>query len=297
MSNPKVFIGSSKGNIEVARLIADRLESDGCGDVSIWDEGAFSLNRGVLERLLAMIDEFDFAILIWAADDVTESRGESQASPRDNVIFECGLFMGAIGRDRAFMVCDESVKLKIPSDLAGVTLTYYDGTRVKTDGLSAVRAACDEIATEIRKRPFQEFVGGWRSRYAKGADLGHAEVIDDVEIESSRGGIIIKSMPTPGAEPYSARGRLYENQIMGEWRHAAGASFAEGSFMLVVNPLVNVMYGYCTGRDENGAMIFETWVLVKKTGLTESKITERLLWGEMALRGRTMILPPPEIGQ
>lgn len=60
--NPNLFIGPSKKNIEVARLVGNRLESDGCGDVSIWDEGVFSLNQGVLHRLLSVVGEFDFAI-------------------------------------------------------------------------------------------------------------------------------------------------------------------------------------------------------------------------------------------
>jgi hypothetical protein len=39
MANPKLFIGSSKEGVPVARLVANRLESDGCADVTIWDEG------------------------------------------------------------------------------------------------------------------------------------------------------------------------------------------------------------------------------------------------------------------
>jgi predicted nucleotide-binding protein len=60
--------------------------------------GVFGLNQGILDRLLSAANQFDFAILIWAGDDVTESKGLFKVSPRDNVIFECGLFMGAIGK-------------------------------------------------------------------------------------------------------------------------------------------------------------------------------------------------------
>src|SRR5437899_8076573 len=99
-----------------------------------------------------------------------------------------------------------------------------------------------------------------------------------------------QSKPTPMAESYSARGRVYKNQVMGTWQHTSAESYAEGLFMLVVNPLANVMYGYCTGHNESGGMIFETWVLVKKTGLTESQINAQLLWGEKALKGQTIRL-------
>src|SRR5262245_44949084 len=103
MSRPKVFVGSSKASIGVARMVANRLESDRVADIQIWDEGVFSLNQGFLEKLLAVLVEFDFAVIVWGPDDITESKGDSKASPRDNVIFECGLFMGAVGRERVFI--------------------------------------------------------------------------------------------------------------------------------------------------------------------------------------------------
>lgn len=82
----------------------------------------FNLNQAFLDRLLKALTEFDYAILIWAPDDLTESKGESSFSPRDNVIFECGLFMGAMGKNRVFVVCDDSVPVKKPSDFAGITI-------------------------------------------------------------------------------------------------------------------------------------------------------------------------------
>ena len=63
----------------------------------------------------------------------------------------CGLFMGAIGKDRVFIVCDRSVEVKIPSDFAGITLAYYDGCRINdNEGESAVRTPSEQIAREIR---------------------------------------------------------------------------------------------------------------------------------------------------
>jgi predicted nucleotide-binding protein len=89
MSKTKLFIGSSKGSVSVARLVADRLENDAVAEVKVWDEGVFSLNQGFLETLVSILAEYDFAVFIWAPADITESKGESRASPRDNVVFEC----------------------------------------------------------------------------------------------------------------------------------------------------------------------------------------------------------------
>jgi hypothetical protein len=294
MPKPKLFLGSSKANIRIARTVANRLESDECGEATIWDEGLFSLNEAALNRLMAAIVEFDFAILIWAADDITKSKGKSAASPRDNVIFECGLFMGAMGKDRVFVVCDKRVK--IPSDFAGVTLATYDGLRASgDDAAAAMREACDAIAEVIRKPRFPYLVGEWRSRYALTAVPGHGEMIDDVEISPSRDGILILSKKQRGADPYSARARIYNNQIMGEWQVDVDNSFDEGLFVLTINTKGTVMYGYCTCRDENGTISYTTWVLAKKTGRNETQIKEFLHWGENALKERLISLPLPEV--
>ena len=295
MANPKLFIGSSKKNVAVARLVANRLESDGCADVTVWDEGVFSLNQGFLEKLLAVLSEFDFAVLIWAADDVTESKGESMASPRDNVIFECGLFMGAVGRERVFIVCDQSVKVKIPSDLAGITLATYDGARLGAeDAEAAVRMACDQIAREIRKPRFPTVVGEWVSRYPLVEEPGHAEVLEEVEIKAARGGISIASRENAAGDFYIGYGRiLFEHQIMGEWHAKLGSGDGKGIFVLTMNPKGNVMYGYNTAPNENNAVMYTTWVLVKKDGADDKKIKERLRWGESQLKELTACLPLP----
>jgi CRP/FNR family transcriptional regulator, cyclic AMP receptor protein len=55
----------------------------------------FRVANYTLESLEAQVDNSDFAIAIAHADDATASRGSTWPSPRDNVIFELGLFMAA----------------------------------------------------------------------------------------------------------------------------------------------------------------------------------------------------------
>src|SRR4051812_12791577 len=142
MPKPTVFIGSSSGSVRIAESVRKGLLVRGCGDVQVWNQGIFGLNRGFLETLLEAVKVFDFAVLIWSADDAVNSKGQVQESPRDNVVFETGLFMGAMGRDRVFIVFDVAADLKIPSDFTGITLAEYDGVAFKTLGYSAVQAAC-----------------------------------------------------------------------------------------------------------------------------------------------------------
>jgi hypothetical protein len=145
----KVFVGSSKEAFNVARELSIQLEKNNRVRTRIWDRDVFNLSRATLEELTTIQNTFDFAVFVLSPDDRTESRRLNYLSPRDNVLFECGLFMGALGRSRTFVLCDTSKKLKIPSDFAGVTFATYDGARFKKDPAGSLRTACTEIERAI----------------------------------------------------------------------------------------------------------------------------------------------------
>jgi hypothetical protein len=123
MNRPRVFIGSSAEGLGVAEAIQVNLDYD-C-DVELWSQGVFGLSEGTLEALVDRLTQFDFAILILTPDDLVFSREEVKQSPRDNVLLELGLFIGALGRKRTFIVYDRNSRIKVPSDLAGVTSANY----------------------------------------------------------------------------------------------------------------------------------------------------------------------------
>lgn len=124
MTKPTVFVGSSREGLEIARAVQFQLKDDAL--VSVWNEGAFGLSSGTLESLVAMLDRFDFAVLVLTPDDVLHVRDAAVQAPRDNVMFELGLFMGRLGRARTFAICSDARDFKLPSDLAGVTLARFD---------------------------------------------------------------------------------------------------------------------------------------------------------------------------
>ena len=93
---PSIFIGSSVEGLDVAREVELQLQFDAI--TTIWKDGVFGLGTGTLEALMNALDQFDFAVMILSPDDMTESRDQSYAFPRDNVLFELGLFMGRLGR-------------------------------------------------------------------------------------------------------------------------------------------------------------------------------------------------------
>ena len=113
--NPDVFIGSSSEQLRTAREVRELLRPD--LDADVWDEGVFGLGNSYLEDLLKAVDTYDFAVFVFAPDDLTTMRAKRAASVRDNVVFELGLFMGQLGRHRAFWLVPRGKRQpKIPTD-------------------------------------------------------------------------------------------------------------------------------------------------------------------------------------
>ena len=82
--------------------------------------------------------------------DLLESRGAKAAVPRDNVLLELGMFIGHLGTDRTFMVCDRETEIKLPSDLAGVTPAWFQHPQAG-NMQTALGAACTQIKEAIAK--------------------------------------------------------------------------------------------------------------------------------------------------
>lgn len=121
---PVVFIGSSSEGVRVATCIHDYLQKKPVVS-KLWSEGVFEASHTTIEGLMSAVEESDFAIIVLTPDDTTFSRDINRTSPRDNAVFELGLFMGGISRNRTFVIAPRGVDLKIPTDLLGVTLLQY----------------------------------------------------------------------------------------------------------------------------------------------------------------------------
>jgi hypothetical protein len=127
MDKPRIFLGSSGKQKKLLDALTRGLE-----DVAQVEPWTTSFNPGTttLERLLELTREVDFAAFVFARDDWTASgspasdpSGSGQASPRDNVVFEAGLFGGVLGMRRTFILHASGAKL--PSDLLGLTSVRY----------------------------------------------------------------------------------------------------------------------------------------------------------------------------
>ena len=123
---PRIFLGSSGQQEKLLRALTRGLED--VADVDPWTT-VFNPGVSTLDRLVELTGEVDFAAFIFGQDDWT-TRGTSpdpasgEASPRDNVVFEAGLFGGALGMRRTFILHADGAKL--PTDLLGLTSVRYD---------------------------------------------------------------------------------------------------------------------------------------------------------------------------
>jgi predicted nucleotide-binding protein len=145
----RVFIISSVESLPIARSIQNAFEHDPFL-VTVWTDGVFKVSNYTLQSLEDAVDQSDFAIAIAHSDDLTKIRGLEWPTPRDNVVFELGLFMGRLGRARAILMEPREEKVKLPSDLAGVTSIAYRHGDVK-DMASLLAPACNQLRDYINK--------------------------------------------------------------------------------------------------------------------------------------------------
>ncbi|MGB8190815.1 MAG: STING domain-containing protein [Chitinophagaceae bacterium] len=142
MIKRKLFIGSSSEELELAEKAKALLQDD--YDVTIWnedvwDDSVFKINQNFLADLLKASLQFDYGILLGTNDDKVIFRGQEVMQPRDNVIFELGLFTGRLGTSKCAFLIEKQVKPL--SDFSGLTLATFEkgNDQSFTDAVNGIR--------------------------------------------------------------------------------------------------------------------------------------------------------------
>jgi len=144
-TRPLVFLGCSAESLSVAQEIQLGLKHDNV-DAVTWTNGVFGPSGIVVDALINTVNESDFAAFVFSPDDKTISRRKQYDAPRDNTIFELGLFMGRLDRNRTFIIKEHRTDVKIPTDLLGVSPITY----VHRDGMD-LSVSVASVCTELRK--------------------------------------------------------------------------------------------------------------------------------------------------
>ncbi|RWM96183.1 MAG: cyclic nucleotide-binding domain-containing protein [Mesorhizobium sp.] len=143
-----IFIICSVEALDIAQEIQAGLSHENML-VTVWTNGVFIASHYALESLEDALQAADFAVAIAHPDDQTVTRGQTEKTPRDNVIFELGFFMGRLGRRRTLLLEQRGEDIKLPSDLAGITTIGY-----RVGPPDKLPALLGPVCTEIKKIAF-----------------------------------------------------------------------------------------------------------------------------------------------
>jgi predicted nucleotide-binding protein with TIR-like domain len=148
MTKPRVFIASSVEGLNIAFAIQENLEH--FAEPTVWPQGVFNLSEYTMDDLIQSLETFDFGIFVFSYEDITTMRGDDVKTARDNVLFELGLFMGGLGRQRCFIVMPRSnEKLHLPTDLLGIKPATFDPDRSDENLSAALGPPCYQISQVI----------------------------------------------------------------------------------------------------------------------------------------------------
>ena len=208
-SKPRVFVGSSPRGLPVAEVLRAALESE--TETTLWHEDAFGLPDGSLETLETAARNAEFAVFVLTQQDLDAGQESGIETARDNVLLELGLFVGAVGRARTFLVHPRDEPPRLPTSLAGLGTATY-GVREDGNLQAALGPTCTRLKDAIRRAlPSEELrlphVARRRRRRALGKALaqvpGNGHPISNLSVSGAL-------LETPGEIPI---GRLLDLEL------------------------------------------------------------------------------------
>jgi hypothetical protein len=148
-----VGIFSAKEDEKVAKAIQENIGDS--AETAVWTQDTFVPSETTLKVLAKSARSYDFAIFVFSPIDRVTMRAQSHFVPRDNVVFEAGLFMGRLGQERVFLLepSTHSMNLSLPfrilSDLHGFIRVKYDPSQANL--VAALGPACSQIERVIER--------------------------------------------------------------------------------------------------------------------------------------------------
>lgn len=146
MDKIKIIMFSSKEGLELAQHVQKSFYPKDFS-VKLWTNGFFEFSKPYINNFTSIENDYDFAIFIMSNDDVVRYRNKKYFKPRDNIIFELGLCIGAFGLSKILVAKPDFVSL--PTDLLGVSVYDYF---IDDDMNITAGVICAEMNSYINKK-------------------------------------------------------------------------------------------------------------------------------------------------
>jgi hypothetical protein len=258
---PNAFVGSSREGLRYAHAIAKSLKHQ--FNVTLWNKpGTFEPSGFTLESLIAFTDRYDYGLFVFTADDIVKYRGKKYPVSRDNVIFEAGLFFGALGRENCFLFVSGAKKLRLPSDFSGLTHLPFKESRKRHPQdrhiLKLVEGPCSVIRDHCKKSDRWGLNGKWKQVWSvKSKNYPKRNPSEaDVAVFGSR---FRAEWDVKKEGRYKLIARIGEHRmITGFWSGPHKHSY-HGSCQLMVSPDSTKISGKWVGFRTNGKVESDRW--------------------------------------
>lgn len=144
----RIFVGSSSEGLTIANKVQELLSDE--FSVVIWNQGTvFGLGESTLEALEAAVLEYQSGVFVFTPDDRLTTRDQTRPVARDNVLFELGMFVGRLGRRKAFVLHPGRHGIALPTDLNGIATASYDPDEINL--AAALGPPTNRIRSAIRQ--------------------------------------------------------------------------------------------------------------------------------------------------
>lgn len=224
-----VFVGSSDPQRPLVTRLVKALET-AVRPLPWWE--AFPAGETTIGSLLSRTREVDLAVFVVTRDDLRWKAHDSTKKSsvvRDNVIFELGLFAGALGLERSIMFVDTALMPDRPKDLSGVTDVRWcskDSPVSFDNGVAAIVTRAHDIFDDLG-------LGWWAIRFENDIRRGRA-TYGVFEIQSEGSQLIVRYGNTYYSESNTTAKISHQQRSSWESRTVSLVRRGEGQSSLVV---------------------------------------------------------------
>ena len=208
MERPRIFLGSSKEELRFVKYAEQQLPHFGLDPIS-WTS-SFPGGEFTLESLYGVIENTEGAIFFLTPDDLAKVRGKEVWLPRDNLVFEAGMFLAVHGRKRVALIVpskvsseeSEQIKARLPTDLAGLTcagLVCKEGKDLAETELLSVLRETAVMMKEARQQYLEFGLSYQPSKLHKFLPDQRLELVHSLVGSWDQFGVIAALMQDPSA--------------------------------------------------------------------------------------------------